>query len=185
MARDAETVTTDVTTDVSTEVTVDGTTEVTHRIEVAAPATAVYRIVAEVGLWPLYFPPTVRAERTGGDETDERIRIWALANGELRTWESRRRLDPAGLRIEFAQIEPREPVAAMGGTWRITERPDAAARWSSTTSTGPSTATRWPTSASPAPSTPTAARSWSTCGGRPNAGTPSGSCCSTSPTPRP
>ncbi|MDQ0832544.1 aromatase [Streptomyces achromogenes] len=132
MARDAATVTTEVSTESATdgtvdgtaEVTVDGTTEVTHRIEVSAPASAVYRIVAEVGLWPLYFPPTVRAERTGGDETDERIRIWALANGELRTWESRRRLDPAGLRIEFEQIEPREPVAAMGGTWRVTERPD-------------------------------------------------------------
>ncbi|MCE0445510.1 aromatase/cyclase [Streptomyces tricolor] len=96
----------------------------THRIEVAAPAKAVYRDRRRSGPAAAVLPPTVRAERTGGDGTEERIRIWALANGDLRTWESRRRLDPVTFRIEFEQIQPREPVAAMGGTWRITERGD-------------------------------------------------------------
>ncbi|PKK13866.1 MAG: cyclase [Thermomonospora sp. CIF 1] len=99
-------------------------TEVSHRIDVAAPAQAVYRIVADVSRWPLYFPPTVRAERIDGDDAEERIRIWALANGELRTWESRRRLYPDRHRVEFEQTRPQHPVAAMGGAWTIRPRPD-------------------------------------------------------------
>ncbi|MBT2388389.1 aromatase/cyclase [Streptomyces sp. ISL-1] len=99
-------------------------TEVTHRIDVAASADAVYRIVADVSLWPLYFPPTVRAERVAGDDSDERIRIWAVANGDLRTWESRRRLDPAAHRVRFEQTRPAAPVAAMGGEWSVQERGD-------------------------------------------------------------
>ncbi|TXS39160.1 aromatase/cyclase [Streptomyces sp. OR43] len=98
------------------------TTRVIHRIDVPAPASVIYDIIADVGSWPLYFPPTVRAERVSGDASDEYIRIWALANGELRTWISRRRLDRSALRIEFTQTEPRPPVAEMGGTWQIEER---------------------------------------------------------------
>ncbi|QIQ01855.1 aromatase/cyclase [Streptomyces liangshanensis] len=94
--------------------------EVTHRIDVSASAESVHRIVADVGLWPLYFPPTVRAERVSGDDTDERIRIWAVANGRLRTWESRRITD--GRRVRFEQIRPSAPVAALGGEWSVEER---------------------------------------------------------------
>ncbi|MET9390144.1 aromatase/cyclase [Streptomyces sp. NPDC006624] len=99
-------------------------TRVTHRIDVAAPADAVYRIVSDVSLWPLYFPPTVRAERTAGDDSDERIRIWAVAHGEVRTWESRRRLDRAAREVRFEQTRPSDPVAAMGGRWEVRERGD-------------------------------------------------------------
>lgn len=99
-------------------------THAVHRVDIAAPAPVIYAIIADVGSWPLYFPPTVRAQRVSGDASEERIRIWALANGELRTWISRRRLDEAALRIEFAQTEPRGPVAGMGGVWQIEERGD-------------------------------------------------------------
>ncbi|MEU7213470.1 SRPBCC family protein [Streptomyces sp. NPDC044989] len=98
------------------------TTRATHRIDVEAKADAVYRIVADVGLWPLYFPPTVRAERLSWDGVEERIGIWAMADGELRTWQSRRRLHPAARRVEFEQERPRDPVAAMGGSWTLEER---------------------------------------------------------------
>lgn len=101
-----------------------GRTEVTHHIEVAAPAEAIYQIIADVSRWPLYFPPTVRAERTSGDDTEERIRIWATANGELRTWESHRVLYPVEYRVEFAQVQPRDPVAEMGGAWTVRPQPD-------------------------------------------------------------
>ncbi|MEV7123909.1 MULTISPECIES: SRPBCC family protein [Kitasatospora] len=100
------------------------TIRTTHRIEVSAPAAAVYRVVADVTSWPLYFPPTVRAELVSGDDRTQVIRIWALANGELRTWTSARTLDEAALTVEFEQTTPRDPVAAMGGAWRITGRPD-------------------------------------------------------------
>jgi aromatase len=99
-------------------------TRVTHRIDIAAPADAVYRVVSDVSLWPLYFPPTVRAERTQGDDSDEIIRIWAVAHGEVRTWESRRRLDRAARRVSFEQTRPSDPVAAMGGRWEVRERGD-------------------------------------------------------------
>lgn len=99
--------------------TQDPTTTTTHRVRVKAPETAIYRIIADVSRWPLYFPPTVRAERIDGDDQDETIRIWAVANDELRTWESRRRLSADDLRVQFTQTKPSHPVAAMTGTWRI------------------------------------------------------------------
>ncbi|MEV7289260.1 aromatase/cyclase [Streptomyces sp. NPDC093252] len=98
-------------------------TEVTHRIDVPSDAEAAYRIVADVTLWPLYFPPTVRAERLSFDGREEHLRIWALADGELRTWRSRRVLDPERRRVAFHQSHPKPPVAEMGGAWRVEERP--------------------------------------------------------------
>jgi aromatase len=108
---------------VNTEASSTGST---HRIEVRAPAEVVYRILADVSRWPLYFPPTVHAERVAGDDRSERIAIWALAHGELRTWESRRTLDPERLRVTFEQATPTDPVAAMGGAWSVLPTPDGA-----------------------------------------------------------
>lgn len=95
-----------------------------HQIEVAAPAAAVYRLLAEVANWPVLFPPTVHVERLertepSGGEVYERIRIWATANGEAKNWTSRRVLDPHALRIDFRQEVSAPPVAAMGGSWLI------------------------------------------------------------------
>jgi aromatase len=90
-----------------------------HEIVVAAPADAVYRLVADVANWPQLFPPTLHAERVEGDGRSERIRIWATANGEAKTWTSSRALDPAGLRVDFRQDVSAAPVAAMGGAWII------------------------------------------------------------------
>lgn len=99
-------------------------TRVTHRIDVTGPAEAVYRIVSDVTRWPLYFPPTIWAERVSGDDREERIRIWALAQDEVRTWESRRRLRPDAYRVEFEQVRPADPVAELGGAWSVEERGD-------------------------------------------------------------
>ncbi|MEY9876247.1 aromatase [Streptacidiphilus sp. MAP12-33] len=110
--------------------TTAGTTRMTHRIDVAAQPEAVYRIVADVARWPLYFPPTVRAAQTSvtesadGGATEETIRLWALANGRLRTWESRRSLRPQSLQVEFEQVTPASPVALMGGAWRLEPTPE-------------------------------------------------------------
>ncbi|MFD8014946.1 aromatase/cyclase [Streptomyces sp. NPDC058955] len=91
--------------------------EVEHEITVRADATEVYRLLAEVENWPRLFPPSVyvdRLERTGDEE---RIRIWATANGEAKNWTSRRVLDPEGLRIRFWQEVSSPPIAEMTGTW--------------------------------------------------------------------
>ncbi|MEU8592081.1 aromatase/cyclase, partial [Streptomyces sp. NPDC048664] len=95
------------------------TREVEHEITIAAPAQAVYRLLAEVDNWPRIFPPTIHVDRVDGDERSERIRIWATANGQPKNWTSRRELDPEALRITFRQEVTTPPVAAMGGTWIV------------------------------------------------------------------
>jgi aromatase len=79
----------------------------------------VYRLLAEVTNWPRIFPPTIHVDRVEHDGSQERIRIWATANGEAKNWTSRRELDPEALRITFRQEVTAPPVAAMGGTWII------------------------------------------------------------------
>lgn len=95
------------------------TREVAHEITIAAPAADIYRLLAEVTNWPRIFPPTIYVEQVEKSETEERIRIWAVANGEAKNWTSRRTLDPEALRITFRQEITAPPVAAMGGTWII------------------------------------------------------------------
>lgn len=91
--------------------------DTTHEITVFTPADVLYGLIADVTKWPCLFPPTLYAECVGLDTTGELIRIWALANGEARNWTSRRQLDPQRLRIDFAQVQPKAPVASMSGAW--------------------------------------------------------------------
>src|ERR1035437_2247826 len=93
--------------------------KVEHEITVCAGAPDVYRLIADVENWPRIFPPTVYADYVECSGQEERIRIWATANGEAKSWTSRRVLDPAGLRIEFRQEVSAPPVAGMGGVWLI------------------------------------------------------------------
>ncbi|WP_340560944.1 aromatase/cyclase [Streptomyces sp. GSL17-111] len=93
--------------------------EVEHDITIDAPAAEVYRLIAEVENWPRIFPPTVHVDHVEKGEREERIRIWATANGEAKNWTSRRTLDPQALRITFRQEVPAAPVARMGGTWVV------------------------------------------------------------------
>jgi aromatase len=105
-----------------------GHREVEHEITVNAPAAAVYRLIAEVENWPRIFPPTVFVDHVERSRNEERIRIWATANGAAKNWTSRRILDPEGLRIEFRQEVSAPPVAAMGGTWVIEPISDTESR---------------------------------------------------------
>ncbi|MFD9378421.1 aromatase/cyclase [Streptomyces sp. NPDC059999] len=95
------------------------TREVEHEITIAAPASDVYRLLADVVNWPRIFPPTIHVDRVDFNGTYERIRIWATANGQPKNWTSRRELDPQGLRITFRQEVTTKPVASMGGAWII------------------------------------------------------------------
>lgn len=99
--------------------TTQTTREVEHTITVAAPPTEVYRLLAEVENWPRLFPPSVYVTRLEHEGNEERIQIWATANGEPKTWISRRVLDPEQLRITFWQEVSAPPVAQMSGTWII------------------------------------------------------------------
>ena len=102
-----------------------------HAITVAAPADEVYRLVADVSGWPQVFGPTIHVEvleeaPEGGGE--QLLRIWAIANEQVRTWTSRRTLDPAAHTITFRQVVTAAPVASMGGEWRITANSDGTTR---------------------------------------------------------
>jgi aromatase len=106
-----------------------------HVITVAASPDAVYALVADVSGWPQVFGPTVHVEvleekaGDGPDGTGEQLlRIWALANEQVRTWTSRRTLDPRGRTVTFRQVVSAAPVATMGGTWRIEPIDDGTTR---------------------------------------------------------
>ena len=90
-----------------------------HEITVGAPAADIYDVIAEVRHWPRIYPPTIYADRIETGEREERIRIWATANGEAKTWTSRRTLDPERRRITFRQEVSSPPVAFMAGTWIV------------------------------------------------------------------
>jgi len=104
------------------------TREVEHEITVGAPAAAVYQLLADVSNWPRIFPPTIHVDRVEAQGAEEKIRIWATANGRPKNWTSRRTLDPAGLRITFRQEVPAEPVKHMSGTWIIEPLGEAESR---------------------------------------------------------
>jgi aromatase len=95
------------------------TREVAHECLVDAPAEKVYQLVADVGNWPQVFGPTVHVDHVEQGARDERIQIWATANGTAKTWISRRTLDPEQLRIDFRQEVSQPPVGGMGGSWVI------------------------------------------------------------------
>lgn len=105
-----------------------GHREVEHEITVSAPASAVYHLIADVANWPRIFPPTIYVDHLEESGSEERIRISATANGEAKTWTSRRKLDPQGLRIDFRQEVSAPPVASMGGAWVIEPLGDSESR---------------------------------------------------------
>ncbi|WP_327358792.1 aromatase/cyclase [Streptomyces sp. NBC_01304] len=99
-----------------------------HAVEVAAPAGVVYGLISDVEQWPLFFPPNVHVERLEFDGTNERLRMWAVANGEIRSWLSHRVQDPTERIIQFRQQNPQNPVETMNGTWIVEELPGGDSR---------------------------------------------------------
>ncbi|MFE2556129.1 aromatase/cyclase [Streptomyces sp. NPDC059352] len=99
-----------------------------HETVVAAPPEEVFALVADVTRWPQVFGPTVYAEVTQDDGAEQSLHIWAFANGEVRSWASRRTLDRTAHSIVFRQVVSSAPVAAMGGEWRIEAEPAGGCR---------------------------------------------------------
>ncbi|WP_406145954.1 aromatase/cyclase [Streptomyces sp. NBC_01012] len=102
-----------------------------HAVTVGASPDVVYALVADVAEWPQVFGPTVHVEvleeaPAGGGE--QLLRIWAVAGDKVRTWTSRRVLDPAARTISFRQVVTAAPVASMGGEWRVQELEDGSSR---------------------------------------------------------
>ncbi|MGW7365731.1 aromatase/cyclase [Streptomyces sp. NPDC054841] len=105
-----------------------GLRQVEHEITVSAPADSVYLLIADVQNWPQIFPPTIYVDHIEKGEREERIRIWATANGEAKSWSSRRLLEPEKLRINFQQEVSAPPVASMGGAWVVEALSDSESR---------------------------------------------------------
>jgi aromatase len=99
------------------------TTSMTHRRVVAASVDDVYRMVADVTLWPVIFSPTVHLQHLERSEHEERFQLWAMVAGKVQTWVSRRRLDPLLHRITFRQEQSHPPVVGMSGSWTFTRLP--------------------------------------------------------------
>ncbi|MER6678457.1 aromatase/cyclase [Streptomyces sp. NPDC000983] len=90
-----------------------------HTTRIAAPARTVHALVADVTVWPLMFEPNIHTEYVEGSRAEgrERIRVWAFAGSEIRTWTSERVLDPHALTVDFRQDEPAAPLTSMSGRW--------------------------------------------------------------------
>ncbi|MFB7174371.1 SRPBCC family protein, partial [Streptomyces sp. NPDC056254] len=95
-----------------------------HTLTSTAPPQALYDLAADVGRWPAVFAPSVAAHYLERGELFERFRLWATVGGEIKTWVSRRTLDPLNLRIRFDQEESAAPIASMGGEWIFEVRED-------------------------------------------------------------
>lgn len=100
----------------------------THIININAPADTIYGLISDVTKWPYIFTPTVHVQTMQLDDSNERLRLWAFANGEVRTWASRRTLDPVGKRIRFHQVVSSPPVESMGGEWIVEAQADGSTR---------------------------------------------------------
>jgi ribosome-associated toxin RatA of RatAB toxin-antitoxin module len=87
---------------------------------VSAPAKVLYDIIADAPNWPVVLGPTVHVERLDCAEPGaELLQLWATANGSVRTWTSRRELNPSTLNITFRQQRSPAPLASMGGAWTL------------------------------------------------------------------
>jgi ribosome-associated toxin RatA of RatAB toxin-antitoxin module len=98
----------------------------THTAFVAAPPHVVFRLIAEATRWPFLFPPIVHVDRLEAGGAEDRLRLWAVGNGAVRSWVSRRHLDREGMRIRFRHESPAPPLASMTGEWVFVPLPDNA-----------------------------------------------------------
>ncbi|MEU5404220.1 aromatase/cyclase [Streptomyces sp. NPDC005963] len=94
---------------------------VRHSMEVAAPAGAVYALLADAVRRPLYCPPVLHVERLDFDGTRERLRMWESAGGHIRSSMWVRVQHPHERRIEFVRLTHEAPVESMGGEWTVEE----------------------------------------------------------------
>ncbi|MBT2368634.1 aromatase/cyclase [Streptomyces sp. ISL-10] len=95
-----------------------------HTLVSRAPARALYDLAADTSRWPAIFEPTVHVHHLERGESTERFQLWAVVNGEVKNWISRRVLDRDRLRIRFDQERSAPPIESMGGEWIFEPVPD-------------------------------------------------------------
>ncbi|MFE9355155.1 SRPBCC family protein [Streptomyces olivaceoviridis] len=96
---------------------------------VAAPARTVYELLTGLETWPRLFPWILHTEPLERDGHDDVVRYWGITDQEtIRTWVSRRHLDPDALRMKFEQEGAIGEVARLTGSWSFTPGRDGGTR---------------------------------------------------------
>ncbi|OKK14683.1 hypothetical protein AMK16_29390 [Streptomyces sp. CB00455] len=88
---------------------------------VSAPAGVVYGLLADAVRWPLLLPPPVHVERMDFDGVRERLRLWDVRDGLVRSFHLRRALHPHTRTVEFEQEDTARPGAPTAGVWTVEE----------------------------------------------------------------
>lgn len=91
-----------------------------HERVIEAPPEVVYDLVADVTRWPVIFAPSLYVRHLELAPDTERFQLWALVNGQVKTWTSRRTRNAEALRIGFEQERTQAPFTSMGGEWIFT-----------------------------------------------------------------
>ncbi|MEU8792981.1 SRPBCC family protein [Streptomyces sp. NPDC048643] len=92
-----------------------------HSAAVAAPAEAVYALLADAVRRPLYSPGVLHVERMDADGGRERLRVWEQAGGRVDCSLWARVAHPGERRIEFWRLRGEAPIASMAGQWTVSE----------------------------------------------------------------
>jgi aromatase len=87
-----------------------------HQIKVAAPARAVYDLVADIGAWPRIFPTFVHLEHWGTVGDRERVGMWTTSNDEIHHWVTLRTTHPEQLRIDYRPEAAPPPMTQLDRT---------------------------------------------------------------------
>lgn len=99
------------------------------RAEIGAPAKVVYDLLTDLSTWPWLFPWILHTEQLERDGDEDVVRYWGVTAEEtIRSWVSRRRLDPAALRMDFVQQGAVGEVSRLSGSWTFTELPGGGTR---------------------------------------------------------
>jgi ribosome-associated toxin RatA of RatAB toxin-antitoxin module len=88
-----------------------------HSVMVSAAPDVPFDLIGDVTRWPAIFEPTIHARHLHRAPGEERVQLWALAGGEVKTWVSRRTLDRTRWHITFEQERTQAPIASMSGSW--------------------------------------------------------------------
>ncbi|KOV55826.1 aromatase/cyclase [Streptomyces sp. MMG1121] len=91
----------------------------TYHVHVSAPAGVVYAVLADAAKLPLYCSQSVHVECLESDGERERLRMWSLVGGQVKSWISWRHLDQVERRLEFRQKLPGSPLDSVRGVLSV------------------------------------------------------------------
>lgn len=100
----------------------------THALSCSAPPSVLYDLVADVPRWPAILPHVLHVEHVIRSERADRFQLWALAGDQVRSWFSRRRLDPVAGTIAFEQEHSEPPIRQLAGRWEFRALGDGGSR---------------------------------------------------------